>query len=62
VRDHHDGLAVIAIERLQQIEDLSRRTCDRDRRSARRRAAASGRDDRAGDADALFLSARELAR
>ena len=42
VRDHDDRLAVLAVQRLEQIEDLVARPCDRGRRSARRRAAASG--------------------
>ena len=62
VRDHHDRLAVLAVERLQQIEDLvaglaievaGRLVAEQQRRVG---------DDRARDADALLLAARELPR
>ena len=62
VRDHHDRLPVIAVERLQQIEDLvaglaieiaGRLVAEQQRRVG---------DDRARNADALFLSARQLPR
>ena len=62
VRHHHDRLAVLAVERLQQIEDLvaglaievaGRLVAEQQRRVG---------DDGAGDADALLLAARELAR
>ena len=62
VRDHHDRLAVIAVERLQQVEDLvaglaieiaGRLVAEQQRRVG---------DDRARDADALFLAAGQLAR
>ena len=55
---HHDGLAVLAVERLQQVEDLVTRfpievaggfVAEQQRRI---------RDDGAGDADALLLPAR----
>ncbi len=62
VGDHHDRLAVIAVERLQQIEDLvaglaieiaGRLVAEQQRRIG---------DDGARDADALLLSARQLTR
>ena len=62
VRDHDDRLAVLAVERLQQVEDLvaglaieiaGRLVAEQQRRVG---------DDRARDADALLLAARELAR
>ena len=62
VRDHDDGLAVLAVERLQQVEDLvaglaieiaGRLVAEQQRRIG---------DDRARDADALLLAARELPR
>ena len=62
VRDHHDRLAVIAVERLQQVEDLvaglaieiaGRLVAQQQRRVG---------DDGARDADALLLTARQLAR
>ena len=62
VRHHDDGLALVAIERLQQIEDLVARLAIE---VARRLVAEQQRrvgDDRARDADALLLAARELAR
>ena len=62
VRDHHDRLAVIAVERLQQVEDFVAGLAIE---IARRLVAEQQRrigDDRARDADALFLAAGELAR
>ena len=62
VRHHHDRLAVIAVERLQQVENLvaglaievaGRLVAEQQRRVG---------DDRAGDADALLLAARQLPR
>ena len=62
VRDHHDGLAVVAVERLQQIENLvaglaieiaGRLVAQQQRRVG---------DDGAGDADALLLAAGQLPR
>ena len=62
VRHHDDGLAVLAVERLQQVEDLvaglaievaGRLVAEQQRRIG---------DDRARDADALLLAARQLAR
>ena len=62
VRHHDDRLAVLAVERLQQVEDLvaglaievaGRLVAQQQRRIG---------DDRAGDADALLLAAGELAR
>ena len=62
VRDHHDRLAVLAVERLQQVEDFVARLAIE---IARRLVAEQQRrvgDDGARDADALLLAARELAR
>ena len=62
VRDHDDGLAVLAVERLQQVEDLVARLAIE---VAGRLVAEQQRrigDDRARDADALLLAARELPR
>ena len=62
VRDHDDRLAVLAVERLQQVEDLvaglaievaGRLVAEQQRRVG---------DDRARDADALLLAAGELPR
>ena len=62
VGDHDDGLAVLAVELLQQAEDLlgglavevaGRLVADQQRRIG---------DDRAGDGDALLLAAGQLAR
>ena len=62
VRDHDDGLAVLAVERLQQVEDLvaglavevaGRLVAEQQRRVG---------DDGARDADALLLAAGELPR
>src|SRR5262249_9196297 len=62
VRHHDDGLLVFAVEGLQQIEDLvaglaievaGRLVAEQQRRVG---------DDRARDADTLFLAAGELAR
>ncbi len=62
VRHHDDGLAVLAVERLQQVEDLVARLAIE---VAGRLVAQQQRrvgDDGARDADALLLAARELAR
>ena len=62
VRHHDDRLAVLAVERLQQVEDLVAGLAVE---IARRLVAEQQRrvgDDGARDADALFLAARELAR
>ena len=62
VRDHHDCLAVIAVQRLQQVEDFVARLAVQ---VAGRLVAQQQRrvgDDGPGDADPLFLSARELPR
>jgi hypothetical protein len=62
VRHHHDGLAVLAVERLQQVEDLVAGLAVE---VARRLVAEQQRrvgDDGARDADALLLAARELPR
>ena len=57
VRDHHDGLAVVAVERLQQIEDLiARLAIEIAGRLVGEQERRIG-NDRAGDADALFLAA-----
>src|SRR4029450_2895415 len=62
VRHHDDGLAMIPVERRQQLEDLvagfavevaGRLVAEQQRRVG---------DDRPGAADALFLAARQLAR
>ncbi len=62
VRHHHDGLAVLLVERLQQIEDLvaglaieiaGRLVAEQQRRIGH---------DRARDADALLLAAGQLPR
>ena len=62
VRDHDDRLAVLAVERLQQVEDLVARLAVE---VAGRLVAEQQRrvgDDGARDADALLLAAGELAR
>ncbi len=62
VRDHDDRLAVIAVQRLQQIEDfiagLAVEVAGWLVAEEQRRVG----DDGAGDADALLLAARELPR
>src|SRR2546430_15365119 len=61
VGHHHDRLAVIAIERLQQLEDL---VAGFSIEIARRLVAEQQRrirDDGPRDADTLLLSTRELA-
>src|SRR3569832_1216833 len=55
VRHHDDGLAVLLVQRLQQVEDLVTRLTDE---ITGRRVALQLRrirDDRARDADALLL-------
>jgi hypothetical protein len=62
VRDHDDRLALLLVQRLQQVEDLVARLAVE---VAGRLVAQQKRgigDDRARDADALFLAARQLAR
>ena len=62
VRHHHDGLAVVGIQRLQQLEHLVAGLAIE---IARRLVAKQQRrigDDGPCDADALLLSAGELAR
>ena len=62
VRHHDDGLAVIAIERLEEIENLVAGLAIE---VARRLVAEEQRrigHDRARDADALFLAAGQLTR
>ena len=62
VRHHDDRLAVIAVERLQQVEDLVAGFAIE---IARRLVAQQQRgigDDGARDADALLLAARQLTR
>ncbi len=62
VRDHDDGLAVLAVERLEQVEDLVAGLAIE---IARRLVAQQQRrigDDGARDADALLLAARQLPR
>ena len=62
VGDHDDRLAVLAVERLQQVQDLVARLAVEV--AGRLVAQQQGRvgDDRAGDADALLLAAGELPR
>src|SRR5438034_4362696 len=62
VRDHDDGLALIAIERLQQTQDFIARLAIQV--AGRFVAQQDGwvRDDGACDADALLFAAREGAR
>ena len=43
VGDHDDRLLELAVELLEQVEDLAGRWCGRGRRSARRRRAGRGR-------------------
>jgi hypothetical protein len=62
VRDHHDRLAVIAIERVQQIENLVARLAIEIAGRLVGEDERRIRDDGAGDADTLLLAARELAR
>ncbi len=62
VRHHDDRLAVVAVQRLEQVENLVAGLAIE---IARRLVAKQQRrigDDRAGDADALLLAARELPR
>ena len=62
VGDHDDRLAVLAVERLQQVEDLVARLAIE---IAGRLVAEQQRrvgDDRARDADALLLAAGQLPR
>ena len=62
VRHHHDGLAVVTIERLQQVQDfVAGLAVEIARRFVGEQQRRVG-DNRAGNADALFLSALELAR
>ena len=61
VRHHDDRLVVIAVERLEQVQDL---VAGLPIEIARRLVAEQQRrigDDRARDADALLLAARQLA-
>ena len=62
VRDHDDRLAVIAVERLQQIENLVARLAIEIARGLVAEQQRRVGDDRARDADALLLPARELPR
>ena len=62
VRHHDDRLALLLVQRLQQVEDLIARLAVE---IAGRLVAQQERgigDDRARDADALLLTARQLAR
>ena len=62
VRDHDDRLAVLAVERLQQVEDLVARLAVEVARGLVAEQQRRVGDDRARDADPLLLAARELAR
>src|SRR6185369_4753102 len=62
VRYHDDGLAVLAIERLQKVEDfIAGLAIEIARRFVTEKQSGIGHDG-AGDADALLFAARELAR
>ena len=62
VRDHHDRLAVIAVQRFEQFQDLvPRLAIEVAGRLVAEQQCRVG-DDGAGDADTLLLAARELAR
>ena len=62
VRHHDDGLAVLAVERLQQVEHLvAGLAIEVARRLVAEQQCRVG-DDRARDADALFLAAGQLPR
>ena len=57
VGDHHDRFSVIAIERLQQIEDLIARLAIEVSSRFIAKEQRRIRHDRAGDAHALLLAA-----
>src|SRR6185436_12625357 len=62
VRHHHDGLAVVAIERLKEIEDFVSGLAVEIARWLVAKEQRRVVDDGARDADTLFLTARELPR
>ena len=62
VRHHDDRLAVVAVERLQQVENLVARLAIEIARGLVAQQQRRVGDDGAGDADALLLAARELPR
>ncbi len=62
VGDHHDGLAVLLVERRQQVEDLVAGLAVEVAGGLVGQQQRRVGDDGAGDADALLLAARELAR
>ena len=62
VRHHDDRLAVIAVERLQQVEDLVARLAVEVAGGLVAQQQRRIGHDGARDADALFLAARQLAR
>ena len=61
VRHHDDRLAVLAVQRLQQVEDFVARLAIEIAGRLVAQQQRRVRHDRAGDADALFLAARQLA-
>ena len=62
VGDHHDRLAVIAVERLQQVEDLvASLAIEVAGRLVAKEQRRIGHDG-AGDADPLLLAAGQLTR
>ena len=62
VRDHHDRLAVLAIERLQEIENLVSRLAIEVARRLVAEEQGRVRHDHPRDADTLLLAAGELSR
>ena len=62
VRHHDDGLALLLVQRLQQVEDLVARLAVEVAGGLVAQQERRIGDDRARDADALFLAARQLAR
>ena len=62
VRDHDDGLAVFVVERLEQRQDLVAGLAVQVTGGLVAQQQRGISDDGARDADALFLSARQLAR
>src|SRR6185503_12099207 len=61
VRHHDDGLSMIAIESLQQVEDFVSCLAIQVARWFVAQKKSRVGDDRAGDAHALLLASRELA-
>src|SRR6185436_3421556 len=62
VRDHDDGLALLRVQRLQQIQDLIARLAVEVAGGLVAQQERGIGNDRARDADALFLAARQLTR